>query len=639
MFLILIASTFIASLLGLSVASAAELSFLPPVQYEVGRADKDNSSVAVADLNGDNISDLVVASQLGTIFVLIGNGDGTFEAPTGYPGGATFVSVAVADINHDGILDFAAADVSLRRILVRLGNGDGTFGAQAVFGVVTDPRTVLFADLDNDGNLDLIGSGGSVITTWMGIGNGNFQFPRAMSSGGSPVSAVAADVNNDGNIDVVTNVTLLLGNGDGTFAAPRNIGGDDQRGVAVGDLNQDGKLDVVIVGPQPQEPLSQNRAGTVLIGNGDGTFEAPLFFGPVRAPRSVIIADFNEDGISDLVVASGLRTATILQGNNNGTFGTTTIFEVGGRPLTILSSDINADQLPDIVTGDEDGTVSVVINHTGVNNAPVLNPIGNQTVNEGQTLQFTLSATDPDGNNLTYSAANLPPGASFDPQTATFTWTPGFNQAGNYPNVEFTVTDDGDPMELDVELITITVGDINRAPVFDAVGTQEVVEGAPLTFTVSATDPDNDALVLSINGLLDGASFDAQTGEFNWTPTLSQSGTYIVTFEATDNGSPSLVGTTDVVITVGDNPTPVEQAQNLIDVVIGFNFPPNVENSYLANLKKIQKFIEDGKVTPAINQLDAFINKVEQDFSQAVITQSEHETLVSLAEALRADLQ
>jgi hypothetical protein len=95
------------------------------------------------------------------------------------------------------------------------------------------------------------------------------------------------------------------------------------------------------------------------------------------------------------------------------------------------------------------------------NNDPVLTPIGNKGVEEGQLLEFTISATDPDtGDTLTYSASNLPTGASFDPGTQTFSWTPNAGDAGSYPNVQFTVTDDGTPQGSDSESITITVSPV-----------------------------------------------------------------------------------------------------------------------------------------------------------------------------------
>jgi Tol biopolymer transport system component len=273
------------------------------------------------------------------------------------------------------------------------------------------------------------------------------------------------------------------------------------------------------------------------------------------------------------------------------------------------------------------------------NQAPVLVPIGNKSVNEGELLQFTIFATDPDGNNLTYSAANLPLGASFNPGTATLSWTPSFTQEGNYPNVEFTVTDDGSPIELDTELITITVGDVNRTPFFDPIGPQEVLENEQLTFVVTATDPDGDGITLSASNLPAGASFDSQTGMFSWLPTLSQAGYYIVTFNSTDNGIPPKMGSTDVSITVGDNPTPIEQAEYLNTLVISYSFPTNIENSYLANLKKVAIFIQDGQTQAAINQLNSFIVKVKNDYSSHKISQEVRNQLIRLTEALLEDLQ
>ena len=276
--------------------------------------------------------------------------------------------------------------------------------------------------------------------------------------------------------------------------------------------------------------------------------------------------------------------------------------------------------------------------HGAVNQPPVLDPIGDKTVSEGQLLQFTVTATDPDGDDLTFSASNLPPGATFTTSTATFSWTPGFSDAGNYPDVEFTVTDDGDPMELDVELITITVGDVNRAPVFTNPGPQDILEDEELSFSVSATDPDGDTVTLSASGTPTGATFSTSTGSFTWTPSLAQAGVYVVSFIATDDGTPQESASIDVVITVGDNPTPEEQAEDLVEDVIDADFPANVENSYLANLQKVEQFIAQGKIQPAINQLNAFINKVEQDLTQGNITQAERDLFVGLAEDLIDDL-
>ena len=185
------------------------------------------------------------------------------------------------------------------------------------------------------------------------------------------------------------------------------------------------------------------------------------------------------------------------------------------------------------------------------NQPPVLDPIGSKSVDEGVHLTFTVTASDPDGDGLTYSASNLPSGASFNAGTQTFSWTPAYGDAGNY-NVQFTVTDNGSPPESDSETITITVGNVNRPPVLGSIGSKSVNEGALLTFTVTASDPDGDGLSFSASNVPTGASFNPSTRVFNWTPAFGDSGNYSVTFTVTDNGTPAESDSEIVTITVGN---------------------------------------------------------------------------------------
>jgi hypothetical protein len=171
----------------------------------------------------------------------------------------------------------------------------------------------------------------------------------------------------------------------------------------------------------------------------------------------------------------------------------------------------------------------------GSNSAPVLSTIGSKTVSKGTLLQFTVYATDPDGDALTYSASNLPSGATFTPSTRTFSWTPTSSQVGTYPNVRFTVSDGS---LTDYENITITVlSDNNSAPVLNAIGNKSVTVGQTLQFTVSATDADDDTLIYSASNLPLGATFNSQTGIFSWTPTSSQAGSYPSVLFAVSDGS------------------------------------------------------------------------------------------------------
>ena len=183
------------------------------------------------------------------------------------------------------------------------------------------------------------------------------------------------------------------------------------------------------------------------------------------------------------------------------------------------------------------------------NQPPVLNPIGAKTVNEGQPLTFTATATDPNGNALTFSGGNLPTGATLTPAGA-FSWTPSFTQGQTTPySVTITVTDNGSPVASDFETFTITVGNVNRPPVLAPIGAKTGTEGQPLTFTATATDPDGNALTFSAGGLPTGATL-TPAGAFSWTPTTGQAGNYNVTVTVTDTGG--LIASEIVTITVGN---------------------------------------------------------------------------------------
>ena len=167
------------------------------------------------------------------------------------------------------------------------------------------------------------------------------------------------------------------------------------------------------------------------------------------------------------------------------------------------------------------------------------------TTQVGEPLRFTISATDPDNDPLIYSASNLPPGATFDPQTRTFSWTPGYDQADIYPNIHFEVSDG----ELtDSEDITITVINVDRPPALDFVGDKLVNEEELIEFTINASDPDNEPLTYAASNLPPGATFDPQTRTFSWTPSFGQRGSYpSIHFEVSDG---ELTDFEDITITV-----------------------------------------------------------------------------------------
>jgi hypothetical protein len=172
---------------------------------------------------------------------------------------------------------------------------------------------------------------------------------------------------------------------------------------------------------------------------------------------------------------------------------------------------------------------------------PVLDPIGDKAVNEGDKLHFTTSATDANDDPLTYSASNLPVGANFNPNTRTFSWTP--DEAGIFSGIHFEVSDG---TLTDSEDITITVHRINQPPVLNPIGNKAVNEGDKLRFTNSATDANDDPLIYSASNLPIGANFNPNTRTFAWTP--DKAGIFSgIHFEVSDG---TLTDSEDITITV-----------------------------------------------------------------------------------------
>jgi len=199
---------------------------------------------------------------------------------------------------------------------------------------------------------------------------------------------------------------------------------------------------------------------------------------------------------------------------------------------------------------------------TSVEGTPVLDPIGDQVVDEQATLTFTATAMDPDiplqTLTFTLDAASEAAGMTIDPATGEFSWTPTEAQGGAAYTVTITVTDDGtNPGPLsDSETFTITVNEVNVAPVLDPIGNQNVDEQVMLAFTATATDQDLPAQTLTYSldaGAPTGAVIDAVTGLFSWTPTEADGpGSYSVTVRVTDDGTPPLDAFETFTITVNE---------------------------------------------------------------------------------------
>ena len=358
--------------------------------------------IATADFNGDGKADLLTGGpQSSTVLnVLLGNGDGTFQTAITTNPGTAFLSVVVADVNGDSKPDILGLSQA-GTLFVLLGNGDGSFKPASMFAAVSGGAQIGTGDFNGDGKLDLVifSNGGlspGVVFVMLGNGDGTFKPP--VGSGASGVfqlqSFSIGDINGDGNLDLVvadspsvtTFKTLtLLGNGDGTFQAP--VLAEPSTGqIALADFNGDGKLDLVI---------SNNLVNQIFLGIGDGAFGSERDYAPnldsLAVSGSIVVADFNNDHRLDIATTNG----SLLLGNGDGTFQSAPAVSVGGfGPIAI--GDFTGDGLPDIAGIFSGSSVSILLNQ-GNGKFTVGNSYGTAGFSGSGSLQVLTADFNGDG--------------------------------------------------------------------------------------------------------------------------------------------------------------------------------------------------------------------------------------------------
>jgi len=394
--------------------------------------------IATGDLNGDGIPDVVIGNwccdaTVG-ISVFLSQGDGTLKPGVNYGSGGDLGFVAVADFNQDQKLDIAAVDNANGLVQLFTGNGDGTFTTGASLNTGdTDSRTVAAADLNGDGFPDLVVANNNGANFGVFLNDKTGAFPASPTT--YPVSFAAAvvavaDVNKDGKADVIVPIPacacvgIFLGNGDGTFQPEVDYPvGNNPSHVAIGDLNKDGNPDLAVT---INDPVGMGVV--VLLGNGDGTFQAPnavayatslqptFLYNPF--PNYVSMTDLDGDGNPDLVYTNTqYGTVGILYGKGDGTFFDPVEFATAGYSVGLGLADVNNDGKADVVTAgtgaNGSSEATVLISNSGTGALPdygiAANP-SSATVSAGGTGSYPITLTPRNFYNgaVTFTCGTLP---------------------------------------------------------------------------------------------------------------------------------------------------------------------------------------------------------------------------------------
>ena len=452
---------------------AGDGSFLTPICNQSPGVPLNN--MITGDFDGDGKLDLA-GSFNSFIYILLGNGDGTFRilpSPISFEqSGGTPTSLASGDFNGDGKLDLVIGSVqngSNGTISILLGNGDGTFQSPTTYGTA-DYFAVVVGDFNNDGKLDVVTNQ----TILLGNGDGTFtSSPAALVPAGG-IRMVAADLDGDGNLDIAysgaqTGVHVLFGNGAGLFSNSTVQSDPLALGIVVADLNGDGFLDLA-VGQTP------GQAGTtyVFLGNGGRTFPSPVQISNF-AVSSLAAADFNGDGEMDLAGYSNANSdadlTVLLQGPWPALTPTPT-------NITFATQNVGTTSSPQSVTLTNTGTATVTISSIGIGGASATQYA--QTNTCGTTLaaaatcqvnvtfsptavtgnaQASLTVADnaPGGSQVILLGGSTPPGAVATPSPTSITFPGQFVGTTGLPQ-SVTLTNTG-TATLNIASVTTTPAD------------------------------------------------------------------------------------------------------------------------------------------------------------------------------------
>ncbi len=317
--------------------------------------------VFAEDLDGDTATDLIVASFT-AIEVFIGNGDGTFAPPASYTlnggqiiGPTRFYAV---DLNGDALVDLVFTLAG--SLVVRLNAGDGTYGAEVAYPSVGRIDQFFTEDLGGSAEPDLVYAVDDVVKVRINVGDGTFVNEATYAAANADFSLLSGDLDGDQDIDLIGAQQVLLNHGDGTFFSGASIPVFLHHPIVLLDVNDDDDLDYVGMTVDPSEI-------SVVLGNGDGTFAAPLNSATDDFWRftPLLFEDFDGDAVLDVIFSvTGEEQLFMLPGSGDGTFGTEVPYYGSFAAEDLRSADFDGDGIRDLVQTNS-GIASVLINQLG----------------------------------------------------------------------------------------------------------------------------------------------------------------------------------------------------------------------------------------------------------------------------------
>jgi hypothetical protein len=481
------------------------------------------SAIATADFNNDGVLDLATCANAltGSFSVLLGDGAGGFGEAQRTILGTSLSSLAAANFNNDAHVDMLVSDGG--GFYVLMGNGDGTFQpADYTFG----GGMVAVGDFNSDNNMDVLvswidGDWWTHLQVYRGNGEGGFT-PGADAYYGGWGGMAPVDLDNDDKLDVATGEGLVFVNVNGQLQFDWHqqslLGGG---AITSGDFTGDGNADVIVAG----------NGVAVLLGRGDGRLDAPLHYSASGSFNAVATADFNADGNLDAIVTdSNAGTANVLLGNGDGTLRYGGAFVTGTSPSGVAVGDYNGDGRPDLAVSNAGSkNVSVLLNDGDWDTIPPAPPalsITDTTVTEGDTgtlnASFVVTLSQPAGVDVTvrYDTANITATAATDFVAASGTLTIPAGQT----NGTITIAIKSDLFSEATETFALNLSNPANAVIANGRGIGTIIDNDPQP-------------TLSINDISQSEG-NSTTKAFTFTVSLSAASSQAVTVNyATANGT------------------------------------------------------------------------------------------------------